>query len=142
MHWIGTYLRDDLYISIAVKFSCVHHGSKSETYMRSHWKCTYLFQSFCWSCMFDCTTHKAVYIYVLLPWEYVNSMCRNFFFVFLCLERMSWTAFLLTPFPKHHMKYAVLLRTNRITSGPLLNWPLELPHGLSLISLENLCPQP
>ena len=29
MHWIRTYLRDDLYISFIVKFSCAHHGSKS-----------------------------------------------------------------------------------------------------------------
>ena len=29
MHWVCTYLADDLYISIVVKFSCAHHGSKS-----------------------------------------------------------------------------------------------------------------
>ena len=29
MHWVCTYLADDLYISIVVKFSCTHHGSKS-----------------------------------------------------------------------------------------------------------------
>ena len=29
MGWVRTYLRDDLYITIVVKSSCAHHGSKS-----------------------------------------------------------------------------------------------------------------
>ena len=35
MRWVRTYLRDDLYISIIVKFSCAHHGSISQLNMHS-----------------------------------------------------------------------------------------------------------
>ena len=36
LSWVCTYLRDD-YISIVIKFSCVHHGRKVK-------------QVFCWKC--------------------------------------------------------------------------------------------
>ena len=45
LSWVRTYLRDD-YISIVIKFGCVHHGRKVKQVLC--WKCKqlqYLFQS-------------------------------------------------------------------------------------------------
>ena len=61
--------------------------------MRSHWKCTYLFQSFCWSCMLDCTTHKAVYVYTFYCLGNMLSLWAEKMFVFFMLRENVMNCF-------------------------------------------------
>ena len=78
----------------------------SKTYMCSHWKCTYLFQSFCWSCMLDCTIHKAVYVYTFYCLGNMLNLCAENFFVFFMLREIFMNCFAPNPLPpKHHMKF-------------------------------------
>ena len=118
---------------------CITAVKVSLTYMHSYWKCTHLFLSFCWSCMLDCTTHKAVYIYTFYCLGNMLSLCAENIFVFFMLRENAMNSLAFNPLPpKHHMKF--YCEQIELGVAPCLMTP-----GIStcsfLIFLKDLCPQ-
>ena len=65
--------------------------------MHSHWKCIYLVQSFNCTVLIVPKTRQCMYTFYCLG--NMLSLCAEKFCLFLCLERMPWTALFLTPSP-------------------------------------------
>ena len=110
--------------------------------MHSHWKCIYLVQSFNCTVLIVPNTRQCMYTFYCLG--NMLSLCAEKFFVFFMLRDNVMNCFAPNPLPLNIIWSSSVNKSN-YECPPflphLLIWPLQCPHVLFLISLENLCPQ-